>query len=214
MPNCRAGSAGTLCTVLLHRNCGVALGVWMLFMVSSTALPSRCNESQIAGTSLVAKLALDSICQKLSMHVTRTKVLLLLMIGGLTERLATPDDVICEHLKGGLRSPQKCCTEPHSCRPSCAYHSVALRRKPPNKHSSLLLLKNFRGTAHRVAAMHTRCTSNTLCLDVLAADVAPHTRGALLDARDKKTTIFTDATYTWLSQNRILDVFLESRQGA
>jgi len=113
MPNCRAGSASTLCTTLLHRNCGAVLGVWMLFMVSSTALRSRCDESQNAGTFLVAKLALDSICQNSSMHVTRTKVLLLLMIGGLTERLAIPDDVICEHLKGGLRSPQECCPQSH-----------------------------------------------------------------------------------------------------
>jgi hypothetical protein len=71
--------------------------------------------------------------------------------------------------------------------------------------------------------MHTRCTSKTLWSKILSADVArrtsyrlPLTRTPFFDSRDRKTTIFTDATYTWRSQVgscRSCFFFLESQHG-
>jgi hypothetical protein len=142
--------------------------------VSSTALQTRCNESQNAGPTLVAKLALDSICQNSSVHVTRTKLLLKVLIGGLTERLATSDDAICEHPNMRplrvVQSARVLSTEPHSCKPLCAYAFDALRRTPPSKHNLPLLPRNYHGTAHEVRAMHIRCTSRYAVVEVLAAE--------------------------------------------
>ena len=100
----RAGSASTLCTTLLHRNCGVALGVWRfkvlpLFGVfHSLTIPlQRVAKCRVVPCRKACRTALDSICQILSMHVTRTR----LLIGGLTERLAIPNDAIREHPQAG-----------------------------------------------------------------------------------------------------------------
>ena len=63
--------------------------------VSSTALPFPPRRVAKCRVGLVAKLTLDSMCQNLSMHVTRTT----LLIGGLAEKLAIPNDTIREHLR-------------------------------------------------------------------------------------------------------------------
>ena len=63
--------------------------------VSSTALPLPSRRVAKCRVGLVAKLALDSICQNLSMHVTRTT----LLIRGLAEKLAISNDTIREHLR-------------------------------------------------------------------------------------------------------------------
>ena len=63
--------------------------------VSSTALPLPSRRVAKCRVGLVAKLALDSICQNLSLHVTRKT----LLIGRLAKKLAISNDTIRERLR-------------------------------------------------------------------------------------------------------------------
>lgn len=79
MPNCALALPAPCVPPFLHRNCGVALGVWMFKVLPffavfhSLTIPLRRVAKR--RVDLVAKPALDSICQNLSMHVTRTALL-------------------------------------------------------------------------------------------------------------------------------------------
>ena len=99
MPNCALALPAPCVPPFLHRNCGVALGVWMFKVLPffgvfhSLTIPVATSRKMQGWPG--RKIALDSICQNLSMHVTRTA----LLIGGLAEKMAIPNDTIRERLR-------------------------------------------------------------------------------------------------------------------
>jgi len=115
MPNCALALPAPCVPPFLHRNCGVALGVWMFKVLPffgvfhSLTIPVATSRKMQGWPG--RKIALDSICQNLSMHVTRTA----LLIGGLAEKMAIPNDTIREHFRsvGVVQSTSVATTESH-----------------------------------------------------------------------------------------------------
>jgi hypothetical protein len=107
--------------------------------------------------NLVAKPALDSICQNSSMHVTRTSYIPTVLIDRRPCRKSGPFQMTrsAKHLRSVsvAQSTGVATTE----KPLCACDSAALRRrrKPPNKHKVVRSRDrgSFHRTAYRVRAM-------------------------------------------------------------
>ena len=177
-----------------------------LFSVSPTALQFPLRRVAKCRAGLVAKSVLDSICQNLSMHVTRTT----LLIGDLAKGekktpLAIPNDTIREHIRPVRVVPvhkfEVATTESHRA-PATLLPCVESRN--PNRHSFAPVAESFYRIAHRVRVRHVhplhvkmRCGSKRSACGQTAS---PRTHVAIFDSRDKKTTIFTTAANTWRSR--------------
>lgn len=137
MPNCALALPAPCVPPFLHRNCSVALGV--LDVQGSTIF--RCipqpyhfpllRVAKCRG-NLVAEFALDSICQNLSTHVTRTT---------LTDR--RPGRKTAHSKWHNPRTSQAgevlCSTQVlgcYNCKPLCADDFAALRRQPVEGHQT------------------------------------------------------------------------------
>jgi hypothetical protein len=119
------------------------------------------------------------------MHVTRTA----LLIGGLAEKLATPNDTIRKHLMlvRVVQSTSVATTESH-CASTTSLPCV-LVEKPPDKHWFAPVTEDMELRTSIVQrleyAMHTRCTSKDAVVRGAGCrrQVAPRIRVAIFDSQ-------------------------------
>ena len=123
---------------------------------------------------LVARLALDSICQNLSMHVTCTA----LLIGGLAGKLAISNDTIRKHFRSVRVVQSTSVATPESHYAPTTSLPCVLVEKPPNKHWFAPVIEDMELPSYSERIEYAPCTpvarQKTLWFEALAADVKSH----------------------------------------